>query len=147
MRRYRCRSLSTATVVVATATAALMACSAGGGGHATSQPPAPAIRPQQPAEQGTPSDPIGVSPDGVTTRVDVPAESTEEQYAQACMAAKKWMESKGGDPTTLVEAMLKEAQTSTEPGPTTFDSTWAQLSTAQQAAVIVAVRAASEGGC
>ena len=147
MRRYRCRSLSASAVVVTTATAALMACSAGGGGHATSQPPAPAIRPQQPAEAGTPSEPIGVSPDGVTTRVDVPAESTEEQYAQACMAAKNWMESKGGDPTTLVEAMLKEVQTSAEPGPTTFDSTWAQLSTAQQAAVIVAVRAASQGGC
>jgi Putative lipoprotein LpqV len=98
-------------------------------------------------EAGTPSEPIGVSPDGVTTRVDVPAESTEEQYAQACMAAKRWMESRGGDATTLVEAMLKEVQTSTEPGPTTFDSTWAQLSTAQQAAVIVAVRAASQGGC
>ena len=147
MRRYRCRSLSASAVVVTTATAALMACSAGGGGHATSQPPAPPISPGQSIEAGAPPEPIGVSPDGVTTRVDVPAESTEEQYAQACMAAKKWMESQGGDPTTLVEAMLKEVQTSTEPSPTTFASTWAQLSTAQQAAVIVAVRAASDGGC
>lgn len=57
------------------------------------------------------------------------------------------MESRGGDPTTLVEAMLKDLQASTEPGPTTFNSTWAQLSTAQQAAVIIAVRAASQGGC
>ncbi len=103
-------------MVVATATAALMACSSGGGGHATSQAPAPPISPGQSIEASAPSEPIGVSPDGVTTRVDVPAESTEEQYAQACMAAKKWMESKGGDPTTLVEAMLKEVQTSTEPG-------------------------------
>ena len=147
MRRYRCRSLSASAVVVTTATAALMACSAGGGGHATSQPPAPPISPGQSIEAGAPPEPIGVSPDGVTTRVDVPAESTEEQYAQACMAAKKWMESQGGDPTTLVDAMLKEVQTSIQPGPTTFDSTWAQLSTAQQAAVIVAVRAASQGGC
>lgn len=147
MRRCRCRSLSASALVVATATATLMACSSGGGGHATSQAPAPPISPGQSFEAGTPSEPIGVSPDGVTTRVDVPAESTEEQYAQACMAAKTWMESRGGDPTTLVEAMLKEAQTSTEPGPTTFGSTWAQLSTAQQAAVVVAVRAASEGGC
>ena len=147
MRRYRCRSLSASALVVATATATLMACSSGGGGHATSQAPAPPISPGQSVEAGTPSEPIGVSPDGVTTRVDVPAESTEEQYAQACMAAKTWMESKGGDPTTLVEAMLKEVQTSTEPGLTTFGSTWTQLSTAQQAAVIVAVRAASQGGC
>jgi len=141
MRRNGCRSLSASAVVVTTAAAALMACSSGGGGQATSQAPAP------PIEEGTPSEPIGISPDGVTTRVDVPAESTEEQYAQACMAAKQWMESRGGDPTTLVEAVLKEAQSSTEPGPTTFNSTWAQLSTAQQAAVIVAVRAASQGGC
>lgn len=147
MRRYRCRSLSAAALVVAIATATLMACSPGGGGHATSQAPAPPISPGQSVEAGTPSEPIGVSPDGVTTRVDVPAESTEEQYAQACMAAKTWMESKGGDPTTLVEATLKEVQTSTEQGPTTFGSTWTKLSTAQQAAVIVAVRAASQGGC
>jgi Putative lipoprotein LpqV len=147
MRRCRCRSLSASAVVLATAAAALMACSPGGGGHASSQAPAPPISPGPSIEAGIPSEPIGVSPDGVTTRVDVPAESTEEQYAQACMAAKTWMESRGGDPTTLVEAMLKEVQTSTEPSATTFDSTWAQLSTAQQAAVIVAVRAASQGGC
>jgi len=147
MRRYRSRSLTIAAAVVMTATAALMACSGGGGGHATSQPPAPAVVPQQPAPKADPAEPIGVSPDGVTTRIDVPAESTEEQYAQACMAAKNWMQSRGGDPTTLVEALLKEVQAGTEPGPTTFGSTWAQLSTAQQAAVIIAVRAAADGGC
>ena len=147
MRRCRCRSLSASAVVAATTAAALMGCSPGGGGHATSQAPAPPISPGQSVEAGTPSGPIGVSLDGVTTRVDVPAESTEEQYAQACMAAKTWMESRGGDPTTLVEAMLKEVQTSSEPSATTFGRTWVQLSTAQQAAVIVAVRAASQGGC
>ncbi|HTY27680.1 MAG TPA: lipoprotein LpqV [Mycobacterium sp.] len=129
------------------ATAALMACSSGSGGHATSAAPAPSARPQQSVEEGTQQGPIGMSPEGVTTRVDVPAESTEDQYAQACMAAKNWMQSKGGDPATLVEPMLKELQSSTEPGPSTFNSTWAQLSTAQQAAVIIAVRAAAEGGC
>ena len=97
--------------------------------------------------QGSPSPSIGLSPGGVTTRVDVPAESTEEQYAQACLAAKSWMESKGGDPTTLVEPFLKDLQTTAGPGPATFRSTWGELSTAQQAAVIIAVRAAAEGGC
>lgn len=147
MRRYRCRPLFASAAVVTAATATLMACSSGGGGHATSAAPAPSTRAQPSAEEATPVDPIGVSPDGVTTRVDVPAESTEDEYAQACMAAKTWMESRGGDPTTLVEAMLKDIQSSTEPGPTTFNSTWPQLSTAQQAAVIIAVRAASQGGC
>lgn len=144
MRRDRCRSLTAAATVVVALNAALMACSSGGGGNATSKAPAPA----SPAEeQGTPAEPIGVSANGVTTRIDVPAESTEEQYAQACMSTKSWMEAHGGDPTTLVETKLKELQASTEPSPQTFNSTWAQLSTAQQAAVIIAVRAAAEGGC
>ncbi|MCI4674813.1 lipoprotein LpqV [Candidatus Mycolicibacterium alkanivorans] len=134
-------------MVVTAATAALIACSSGGGGHATSGAPAPSSRAQQSVEEGKPSEPIGVSAGGVTTRIDVPAESTEEQYAQACVAAKKWIESQGGDPATLVEPMLKELQAGTEPGPATFNSTWAQLSTAQQAAVIIAVRAAAQAGC
>jgi hypothetical protein len=83
----------------------------------------------------------------VTTRIDVPAESTEEQYAQACMATKTWMDAKGDDPATLVEPFLKELQSNASAGPPTFNSTWGQLSVAQQAAVIVAVRAAAEGGC
>jgi hypothetical protein len=83
----------------------------------------------------------------VTTRIDVPAESTEEQYAQACVATKTWMEARGGDPATLIEPFLKDLQSNAAAGPATFNSTWGQLSVAQQAAVIVAVRAAAEGGC
>jgi hypothetical protein len=124
--------------------ATLTACSSGGGGHRTSTTPAPSGGAQQSA---SPSGTIGTSPGGVTTRIDVPAESTEEQYAQACMAAKKWMEAKGGDPTTLIEPFLKELQSNAAAGPATFDSTWRQLTTAQQAAVIIAVRAGAEGGC
>ncbi len=63
------------------------------------------------------------------------------------MATKTWMEAKGGNPATLVEPFLKELQGNAPAGPATFNSTWGQLSTAQQAAVIVAVRAAAEGGC
>ena len=88
-----------------------------------------------------------MSPGGVTTRIDVPAESTEEQYGQACMATKAWMDTKGGDPAALVEPFLQDLQSNATPGPATFNSTWGQLSTAQQAAVIIAVRAAAEGGC
>jgi Putative lipoprotein LpqV len=143
MRRYRCRSLSAVAGIVA----ALTACSSGGGGHATSTTPAASSGAQQSTETGSPSGAIGMSPGGVTTRIDVPAESMEEQYAQACLAAKTWMESRGGDPTTLVEPFLKELQGNAGAGPATFNSTWGQLSTAQQAAVIIAVRAAAEGGC
>ena len=67
---------------------------------------APAPTAEQPAaDSGTGA--IGVSPGGVTTKIDVPAQSTEEQYAQACLAAKDWMGSKGGDPHTLVEPYLR----------------------------------------
>lgn len=64
---------------------------------------------------------------GVTTRIDVPAQSNEEQYAQACMHAKDWMMAKGGDPDALVEPFLEEVQSSTQPGPAAFGTTWPQL--------------------
>lgn len=147
MRRHRRRSLSAAAACVAGLAAALAACSSGDGEHPHSATSSPSGSPQPSAEAASPSGGIGISPGGVTTRVDVPAESTEEQYAQACMATKAWMAGKGGDPTTLVEPFLKELQTNSGAGPATFGSTWRQLSTAQQAAVIVAVRAAAEGGC
>ncbi|SBS78583.1 putative lipoprotein LpqV [uncultured Mycobacterium sp.] len=143
MRGYRCRSLFAAAAGVA----ALAACSPGGGGHNPSTTPAPSSSAQLSTEAASPSGTVGTSPGGVTTRIDVPAESTEEQYAQACMASKTWMEGKGGDPTTLVEPFLQELQSNAPAGPATFNSTWGQLSTAQQAAVIIAVRAAAEGGC
>jgi len=91
--------------------------------------------------------PTGLSAAGVTTRIDIPAQSTEEQYAQACMHAKDWMAAKGGDPDTLVEPYLMEVQSATQAGPGAFGKTWPQLSEAQQAAVIIAVRAAADGGC
>jgi hypothetical protein len=143
MRSYRCRSLFCAAACVA----ALAACSSGGGGHGTSTTPATSSTLQQSGETAAPSGTVGMSPNGVTTQIDVPAESTEEQYGQACMATKAWMEAKGGDPKALIEPYLKELQGNAAPGPSTFNSTWGQLSTAQQAAVIIAVRAAAEGGC
>ena len=97
------------------------------------------------APTGTES--VGLSPAGVTTRIDVPAQSTEEQYAQACMTAREWMDTRGGDPQTMVEPYLKEIQASTDAGRATFQKTWSDLSKAQQAAVIIAVQAAADGGC
>lgn len=105
------------------------------------------------AEQGTLSAQppgnaaIGVSPGGVTTRVDEPAQSTEEQYAQSCLATKAWMDAKGGDPQELIEPYLKDLQASKDAGPSTFNKTWAELRPAQQSAVIIAVQAAADGGC
>lgn len=129
------------------AAALLTGCSAGAGETGKAGAEAAVNAPgSQPA--AAPADTaIGVSPGGVTTRVDVPAQSTEEQYAQSCLATKAWMDAKGGDPKALVEPYLKELQTSTDAGPATFRKTWTGLSAAQQAAVIIAVQAAADGGC
>ena len=118
----------------------LAGCASGPGGKA---PAAPAEQPA--AAAGSPA--IGVSPGGVTTRIDEPAQSTEEQYGQACLTTKAWMDARGGDPHDLIEPYLQELQTSKERSPSTFKKTWAELSSAQRAAVIIAVRAAADGGC
>jgi hypothetical protein len=102
--------------------------------------------PPLPAEP-TPPEAVGVSPGGVTTKVDVPADATESQYGQACRAAKLWLEGQQGDPKTLVEAYLKVLQAPGAVGPGTFDTTWAQLTPAQQAGVVMAVNGAANDEC
>ena len=102
-------------------------------------PPLPA----EPAQPGA----VGVSPGGVTTRVDVPADATESQYGQACHAAKVWMDSQQADPKTLVEPYLKMVQAPDFTGPGNFNTPWANLTPAQQAGVIMAVNGAANGEC
>jgi hypothetical protein len=141
-RRYRLQF--SAALIMSVATSVVTGCSSEGGSGLNSAAPVPAA--EQP-NGASGEQPVGMSPDGVTTRINVPAQSTEEQYAQACMATKDWMTAKGGDPQSMVEPFLKELQSSTSTGPATFNSAWAELSTAQQAAVIIAVQAAADGGC
>ena len=87
------------------------------------------------------------SPAGVTTAVGAPAESTEDEYFQACHAAKTWMAEQGGDPKAQFEPYLAFVQSSDAPTPGTFDTPWSQLSAARQSAVIVAADAASNQLC
>ena len=143
MVRSRLCRLAAAAVLCAVGALAASACSADRGDKPAA---APTPASEQPAGK-TAGEPIGVSPGGVTTRIEMPAQSTEEQYAQACLTAKDWMDAKGGDPDTLVEPYLKEVQASTESGPATFRKTWSQLTDPERAAVIIAVRAAADGGC
>jgi Putative lipoprotein LpqV len=90
---------------------------------------------------------VGKSPAGVTTAVGAPAESTEDEYFQACNAAKTWMAQQGGDPKTQFEPYLGFVQSSDAPTPGTFDTPWSQLAPSRQAAVIVAAEAASNQLC
>lgn len=90
---------------------------------------------------------VGMSPAGVTTKIDVPAHSTEEEYFQACHAATVWMQAHPGDKQTLVERYLSAVQTPGVVGPGTWNIAWAALPLARQAGVIVAAHAAAGGEC
>ncbi|MCV7123334.1 hypothetical protein AWC15_03915 [Mycobacterium lacus] len=97
-----------------------------------------------------PAGAVGISPTGVTTRVDVPAESTEEEYFQACHAAKIWMEAQvrpEGTPKSLVEPYLAMVQASKSGAAGSWNVRWADLTPARQAAVITAARAAANAEC
>ena len=123
--------------------AATAGCAPGhqGGRSAGGAPSASATGPSR-------SNAVGVSPGGVTTRVDAPADSSEEEYGQAGRAAKMWMDQRGGDPQQLVEPYLATLQApGVAPGLGTFNTPWAQLTPTRQAAVIVAARAAAGNQC
>ncbi|KMV21421.1 lipoprotein LpqV [Mycobacterium heckeshornense] len=141
-RRYRSR------VRVAIVAAGLpMIASCASADHEATAPPPATLEPL-PATSPPPPGAIGVSPGGVTTKVDVPADSSQDEYALACRAAKQWMASRGGDPHTQIEPYLATLQSPTaKPGTATFNRPWAQLTPGQQAAVIVAVQAAADDQC
>jgi hypothetical protein len=83
----------------------------------------------------------------VTTRVDVPADSTEEEYFQACHAAKVWMEAQPRTGRSLFEPYLGMVQAAASGTPGSWNARWADLTPARQAAVIVAARAAANDEC
>jgi Putative lipoprotein LpqV len=115
------------------------------GGTATSSSARPSGIPRGPAS--APPGAVGLSPGGVTTRVDVPADSTEEEYFQACHAAKVWMEAQPRTGGSLFEpylAMLQASQAGTDG---TWNARWTDLTPARQAAVITAARAAANDEC
>jgi hypothetical protein len=136
--------------LLAAAVAAVMAiagCSSGEGGGPTSA--APTTTTATSSETHTPAPgAIEVSPGGATTAVGADAESTEEEYSQACQAAKAWIDQQGGDRKSQIEPFLKSIQDpNSTPGPATYNTPWAQLSPARQAAVIVAVQAGADSLC
>jgi Putative lipoprotein LpqV len=144
MRRYPQRvALSAALLAITVA-----GCSSNKQEPSTSTPTATSTSelPPLPAEPAQPGA-VGVSPGGVTTRVDVPSDATESQYGQACHAAKVWMDGQQADPKTLVEPYLQVIQAPDFIGPGSFNTPWAQLTPAQQAGVIMAVTGAANGEC
>jgi hypothetical protein len=135
-------------VAAALAALAIAGCSSGNNGGQTSSA-APTTTTATSPETHTPAPGVvEVSPGGVTTAVGADAESTEEEYSQACQAAKTWIDQQGGDRKSQVEPYLKLIQDpNTPPGPSTYNTPWAQLTPARQAAAIVAVQAGADSLC
>ncbi|MGA9491442.1 MAG: lipoprotein LpqV [Mycobacterium sp.] len=143
MRWTPSRALVCITAAVLAVGSASTGCAAG---QDAARPSASAPLVPRPSS-ALPSARPGISPSGVTTRVDAPAQSTEEEYFQACHAAKTWMQDRHGDASGSVEAYLAAVQAPRAAGAGTWNVTWARLSPAQQAAVIVAARAAAADEC
>jgi hypothetical protein len=99
------------------------------------------------AAAAVPPSVVAVSPAGVTTKINVPARSTEDEYFQACHAAKAWMQGHPGDHQALIEAYLAAVQASGVSTAGTWNTSWAALPLARQAGVIVAATAAANGEC
>ena len=90
---------------------------------------------------------VSISPAGVTTKISLPARSTEEEYFQACHAAKAWMQGHPGDHQALIEAYLAAVQAPGVSSAGTWNTPWATLPLARQAGVIVAATAAANDEC
>lgn len=144
MRRYPLRAVGAAAVV----TAMVSGCSSTPQPAPTSSPPPATTTSEQSAPPASVAPgQVGVSEGGVTTAVGAPADSTEDDYFQACRAARTWMDQKGGDPKSQIEPYLKTVQSADSVGPGTFDKRWSELTPGQQSAVIVAVEAAADALC
>ena len=140
------RPLLLGVVIVATSLSAVTGCSPGAHhGAATSASARPSGIPGGPAS--APPGAIGLSPAGVTTRVDIPADSTEEEYYQACHAAKVWMDGQPKTGQSLFEPYLAMVQASPSGTAGSWNFRWAELTLARQAALITAARAAANDEC
>lgn len=151
MRSYTWASRVTAGAVAAAGLTLVVGCTAEDDKGQSQVSSAPAATATTTAESQTPTaapGEVAVSPGGVTTAVGADAQSTEEEYFQACHAAKVWMDEKGGDPKAQIEPYLASLQApGAVPGPGTYNKAWAELDPARQAAVIVAVQAAADQLC
>jgi hypothetical protein len=149
MRRNPTLATLTATTLCCLAIAG---CSSGAGPAASSSsapstsPTPTTSTPVFSSHTAAPGD-VGKSAAGVTTAVGAPAESTEDEYFQACNAAKTWMTQQGGDLKSQFEPYLAYLQSSDAPTPGTFGTPWSQLTPGRQSAVIVAADAASNALC
>src|SRR6185312_14086073 len=92
-------------VAAAATTLAIAGCSSGDEGDQPAS--APTTTTATSSETHTPAPgATEVAPGGATTAIGADAESTEEEYSQACQAAKAWIDQQGGDRKSQAEAFL-----------------------------------------
>ena len=146
MRRHPILTPLAATVL---GSIALSGCSSGPDAGKASPSASPSTTTSTPVFSSHTAAPgaVGKSPAGVTTAVGAPAESTEDEYFQACSAAKTWMTQQGSDLKSQFEPYLAFLQSSDTATPGTFGTPWSQLTPGRQSAVIVAADAASNALC
>jgi hypothetical protein len=145
----RCHPILTLLAATMLGSIALSGCSSGPDAGKASPSASPSTTTSTPVFSSHTAAPgaVGKSPAGVTTAVGAPAESTEDEYFQACSAAKTWMTQHGGDLKSQFEAYLAFLQSSDTATPGTFGTPWSQLTPGRQSAVIVAADAASNALC
>jgi hypothetical protein len=131
-------------VAVLAVASTMTGCSAG-----EKKGPPTSVTPPGSVQAGATASPgvVSVSPAGVTTKINVPPRSTEEEYFQACHAATTWMQAHPGDRQALAERYLAAVQAPGVVGTGTWKVAWAALPLARQAAVIVAAQAAANDEC
>lgn len=144
--RHQCWEVC-APLIVAAGVSALAGCSTDPSNGTATTSSGPSAKTTAPPVSSLAPGAVGVSPTGVTTRVDVPAESTEEEYFQACHAAKVWMDAQPATEQPRIEPYLAMVQASESGVAGTWNMRWADLSLPRQAAVIVAAAAAANNEC
>jgi hypothetical protein len=146
--RWRpCRPLLWKAVALAAVIPVAVGCSTGSNKSTPTAVTMPSAPGTKEAAATAPPSGVAVSPAGVTTKINVPARSTEEEYFQACHAARAWMQAHPVDHQTLIEAYLAAVQAPGVSTAGTWNVPWAALPLARQAGVIVAATAAASDEC
>ena len=100
------------------------------------------------AEPTASADIYEVTPDGLTTAVNVPVTASAEEMAQGCTEAKAMLDAFGGDAEVALALIQATAEDSTEGFTvTTGDNPWATATPQEQVAIIASLRAAENGEC
>ncbi|OZE35574.1 MULTISPECIES: lipoprotein LpqV [unclassified Rhodococcus (in: high G+C Gram-positive bacteria)] len=97
----------------------------------------------------TPADDLyGVTPDGLTTAVNVPTTLTDDEFAAGCAEAKAALETFGSNDPQVLLAMMQAGPENASGNVSVDDSgSWSSETPEDQANLIATVNAAAAGDC